>query len=226
MSLKALEKQSVPEQIFEMLKNEIVMGEYAVGDRIPSEAELSRQLNASRVSVRAALHKLSVLGLVDTRVGDGNYVKEFDFREYIDNVGELILEEKDLSDMAEYRLETEYICASFAMERATKEELEELYQLAAKVDESFQQKNFSDNLNFDLKFHYRLWKLSGNKIFGLSFQAFGARMYSGATFHLKKKHQMDQMLLAGQSHTQIVQAIIEKDTLLCRRLLEEHFCIT
>ena len=86
MALKALDKQSVPEQIFEMLKNEIIVGEYAVGDKIPSETELCKLLNASRVSVRTALHKLSVLGIIETRLGDGNYVKEFDFKEYIDNV--------------------------------------------------------------------------------------------------------------------------------------------
>ncbi|PNV63840.1 hypothetical protein C0033_00460 [Clostridium sp. chh4-2] len=226
MALKALDKQSVPEQIFEMLKNEIIVGEYAVGDKIPSETELCKLLNASRVSVRTALHKLSVLGIIETRLGDGNYVKEFDFKEYIDNVGELIIEEGDIADMAEYRRETEYICALLAMERAGEEELADLYRLAEQTDQTFQEKNLKDNITFDLKFHYKLCKLSGNKIFRLSYQAFGARMYSGAALHLRKKHQMEQDLLTGQSHTKIVQAIMDKDKELCRKLIEDHFLVS
>ena len=226
MALKALDKQSVPEQIFEMLKNEIIVGEYAVGDKIPSETELCKLLNASRVSVRTALHKLSVLGIIETRLGDGNYVKEFDFKEYIDNVGELIIEEGDIADMAEYRRETEYICALLAMERAGEEELADLYRLAEQTDLTFQEKNLKDNITFDLKFHYKLYKLSGNKIFRLSYQAFGARMYSGAALHLRKKHQMEQDLLTGQSHTKIVQAIMDKDKELCRKLIEDHFLVS
>lgn len=226
MALKALDKQSVPEQIFEMLKNEIIVGEYAVGDKIPSETELCKLLNASRVSVRTALHKLSVLGIIETRLGDGNYVKEFDFKEYIDNVGELIIEEGDIADMAEYRRETEYICALLAMERAGEEELADLYRLAEQTDLTFQEKNLKDNITFDLKFHYKLCKLSGNKIFRLSYQAFGARMYSGAALHLRKKHQMEQDLLTGQSHTKIVQAIMDKDKELCRKLIEDHFLVS
>ena len=226
MALKALDKQSVPEQIFEMLKNEIIVGEYAVGDKIPSETELCKLLNASRVSVRTALHKLSVLGIIETRLGDGNYVKEFDFKEYIDNVGELIIEEGDIADMAEYRRETEYICALLAMERAGEEELADLYRLAEQTDLTFQEKNLKDNITFDLKFHYKLCKLSGNKIFRLSYQAFGARMYSGAALHLRKKHQMEQDLLTGQSHTKIVQAIMDKDKELCRKLIVDHFLVS
>ena len=226
MALKALDKQSVPEQIFEMLKSEIIMGEYAVGDKIPSETELCKLLNTSRVSVRTALHKLSILGIIETRLGDGNYVKAFDFKEYIDNVGELIIEEGDIADMAEYRRETEYICALLAMERATEQELADLYQLAEQVDQTFQQKNLKDNIAFDMKFHYKLCKLSGNKIFRLSYQAFGARMYSSAALHLQKKHQMEQDLLIGQSHTKIVQAILDKDKILCRRLIDDHFYVS
>ena len=226
MALKALDKQSVPEQIFEMLKNEIIVGEYAVGDKIPSETELCKLLNTSRVSVRTALHKLSVLGIIETRLGDGNYVKAFDFQEYIDNVGELIIEESDIADMAEYRAETEYICAMLAMGRATEQELDSLYKLAKQVDQTFQQKDLKENIALDLKFHYTLCKLSGNKIFRLSYQAFGVRMYSGAAFHLRKKHQMEQELFTGQSHTRIVQAIIDKDQALCRQLIEEHFRVS
>ncbi|MEW4412827.1 GntR family transcriptional regulator [Clostridium sp. AN503] len=226
MALKALDKQSVPEQIFEMLKNEIIVGEYTVGDKLPSETELCRTLNASRVSVRTALHKLSVLGVIETRLGDGNYVKEFDFKEYIDNVGELIIEDSDVTDMAEYRTETEYICALLAMERASAEELKELYELGAHVDQTFQHKNLSENIASDLKFHYKLCRLSGNKIFRLGYQAFGARMYSGAALHLRRKHQMEQELFTGQSHTKIVQSIMDKDKVLCRQLIEEHFRVS
>lgn len=222
MALKALEKQSVPEQIFQMLKNEIIIGEYAVGDKIPSETELCKILNVSRASVRTALHKLTVLGIIETKLGDGNYVKNFDLKKYIDNIGELIINENDMKDMAEYRSEIEIICALFAMERATKEELQDLYTLAEKVDNTFLEKNLEENISADMKFHYRLCKLSKNKIFQLSYQAFCSRMYNSSAFHLANKHHMsnDKKI---QSHRLIVKSIIEKDINFCKKLLTEHF---
>lgn len=225
MGLESLQKTSVPDQVYNMLKQEIMVGEYPVGSKIPSETELCKILNVSRVSVRSAVQKLSILGLIETRVGDGNYVREFDFKEYIDNIGELIITDDDMRSMAEFRTVTELACAKMVMERATKEQFAVLLDLAEQVDQSFAEKNLKKNIALDLQFHYKIHKYSNNKIFKLSYQAFGSRMYQGSGYHLNKKHSMEEGLLNGQSHTRLVQSIMDKDIQLCEQLYKEHFVV-
>jgi DNA-binding FadR family transcriptional regulator len=48
------------------------------GDRLPGEHDLARAAGGSRVVVRRALHALEAVGLIESRVGSGWYVRAFD----------------------------------------------------------------------------------------------------------------------------------------------------
>ena len=61
-------------QIAESLIDQIVSGKLSPEERLPSERELSQQLNVSRMTLRAALHELESKGLIVRRSGDGTYV--------------------------------------------------------------------------------------------------------------------------------------------------------
>jgi len=52
------------------------MGEYSVGQRIPTEAELSSHFQTSRAVVRRAMRKLTNDGLLLRRQGSGSYVRQ------------------------------------------------------------------------------------------------------------------------------------------------------
>ncbi|MEC3541343.1 GntR family transcriptional regulator, partial [Bacillus thuringiensis] len=47
------------------------------GDRLPSERELSSRLNVGRSSVREALRALELVGLIETRRGEGTFIRNF-----------------------------------------------------------------------------------------------------------------------------------------------------
>lgn len=47
------------------------------GDRLPSERELSARLNVGRSSVREALRSLELVGLIETRRGEGTFIRNF-----------------------------------------------------------------------------------------------------------------------------------------------------
>jgi GntR family transcriptional regulator len=63
-------------QIAESLLEQIVSGELAPEQRLPSERELSKSLNVSRMTLRAALRELSNKGLLVRRPGDGTYISK------------------------------------------------------------------------------------------------------------------------------------------------------
>ncbi|MHB1700090.1 MAG: GntR family transcriptional regulator [Acidobacteriaceae bacterium] len=60
--------------IFDHLRAAISTGEHSPGDRLPSEAELGVQFNASRITVAKAMGELQQLGLVSRRAGAGTFV--------------------------------------------------------------------------------------------------------------------------------------------------------
>ena len=62
-------------RIFERLTREIASGKYKAGEKLPSEAALVRQFDASRITVGRAVRELKELGLVDRIAGSGTYVR-------------------------------------------------------------------------------------------------------------------------------------------------------
>jgi DNA-binding FadR family transcriptional regulator len=72
--LQTVEPQRLYRQIADQLRALIAKGEFAVGDRLPAERDLSKHLGVSRPSVREALIALEVEGWVEVRTGSGVYV--------------------------------------------------------------------------------------------------------------------------------------------------------
>jgi len=60
--------------IFESLKESILSGEYPQGGRLPSENDLVRRFEVSRMTIVKAIKELQALGLVARRAGSGTYV--------------------------------------------------------------------------------------------------------------------------------------------------------
>ncbi len=63
------------ESIAARLRNEILVGTYKAGERLPAERDLATRLGVNRGSVREALKKLEQMGLVVIRRGDGATVR-------------------------------------------------------------------------------------------------------------------------------------------------------
>lgn len=63
-------------RIQETLRLRIVGGEFQPGDRLPSETELARDYDTTRVTVRHALMRLAYDGLIERKSGRGTFVRD------------------------------------------------------------------------------------------------------------------------------------------------------
>jgi GntR family transcriptional regulator, arabinose operon transcriptional repressor len=63
-------------EILEKIQEDIALGKYKPGQRLPSETELVRRYGASRMTVFRAMHELQALGVVIRRVGSGTFVSQ------------------------------------------------------------------------------------------------------------------------------------------------------
>ena len=70
---KSLSKKSY-QYIVEQVEQRILSGELKFGDKLPPEREMGEIYNISRNSVREALRVLEVIGLVESRHGEGNFI--------------------------------------------------------------------------------------------------------------------------------------------------------
>lgn len=69
-------KVTVVEAIVEQIVRQIQAGKLKPGDRLPSERQLIEMLGVSRSSVREALQGLVMMGLVESRHGQGSFVSQ------------------------------------------------------------------------------------------------------------------------------------------------------
>lgn len=66
---------SISEYVLNQLIEEIQSGKYEVGNKLPTEAEMCEKMEVSRPSVREALSALRLAGVIETKKGDGTYIK-------------------------------------------------------------------------------------------------------------------------------------------------------
>ena len=161
MEIRPVRRNSVSEQIFEQLKEKIVSGELQPGEKLPSEHELCRLYNVSRTTIRQALANLSSLELIETRFGEGSFVKQSNIGDVMSSLLKTIRLGKDsILEVIEFRQIIEPSVAKLACKKATDSDVANLRSLYENMEQ------YRDNLpafsRYDQDFHLAMAKISGN----------------------------------------------------------------
>jgi GntR family transcriptional regulator of arabinose operon len=101
-------------QIYDALKQAMALGEYRAGQRLPTESELVKTFDTSRVTVNRALRELQLAGFIDRRVGSGSYVcasaaQDYTFGLLIPDLGRTEIFEPICRGMAEAQVGQEQV---------------------------------------------------------------------------------------------------------------------
>lgn len=70
------DRQRVDEQIAASISDAILDGAFPPGSTLPPERELAEQFSVNRTSLRQGLARLQQMGLIETRHGSGNVVRD------------------------------------------------------------------------------------------------------------------------------------------------------
>lgn len=163
MALKSIEKQRVTDSVYQQCLDAIRSGEWRPGQRIPSENELTAALGVSRVSVRTALQKLQTLGLVESRQGDGTFVRNPDDTQYArELLPAVVLGQPDLKSFLELRTILDSQMAALAAQRATPEQLRQMEENLAR--HSTLSSDRQGAAACDLEFHLLIARATGNPL--------------------------------------------------------------
>ncbi|MBI5581335.1 MAG: FCD domain-containing protein [Deltaproteobacteria bacterium] len=161
--LKPIKKESVRVQVFRQLRDQVLRRTWAPGSKIPSEHELSRTMGVSRVSIREGIQHLVSLGILETRHGEGTFVRELSGELYFNSLIPLIaLDETDIFHVLEYRRIIEKGTAALAAERATDHDLGEMEAVYDRMVRS--RDDVAEFARADLEFHLVVAKATGNSV--------------------------------------------------------------
>lgn len=163
MAIRKIARENISDQVYHQLQEEIVSGEWKAGDRIPSENELAEQFGVSRVTVRNGLLKLSALGLIETRFGDGSYVKAPDASAILQPlIPAALINDNGLEEILQFRRMIEGPMCKEACRCAKAEDVEHLSELYRSMQEcSHDLWQFAD---CDYRFHMEMAQIIGNSI--------------------------------------------------------------
>jgi GntR family transcriptional repressor for pyruvate dehydrogenase complex len=216
--IKKILRNGVPDQVYSQLKENVAQGVWQPGDKIPSENQLVSLFGVSRASIRMAIQRMITLGLLESRVGDGTYVKAFTPGVYINELVPLVLKPEDQLEIMEFRRALEAGALRLAAERATDEDLIELESIHARARKAFKALDLETYFKEDLQFHMQIFKMSKNSIFVTTVETLGdvlfPHFYSVARdFFQTSEVPSDE----ADMHTAIVEALKKRDAAACVR---------
>lgn len=161
--LKPVKKKTLPEEIIEQFKQQIVSGNWKPGDKLPPERELSETLGVSRTSVREALSAFAAMGLIEVRVGEGTCLASDIAPLYKGELSSKFLVKRgSLLEVVEARKIVETQLACLAAGRATKEDLDKMEKILDNMGKRIASQ--SSFMEYDVAFHFAIACAARNTI--------------------------------------------------------------
>ena len=127
-------REPLATDIVRQLLDHLLEGRLGAGDKLPSERSLAGTMRVGRSVVREALRTLTLLGLIEVRQGDGNYIKstESDVLPTVIEWG-LLLGARQTEDLVEARCHLEVLVAGLAAERRNEDNLHDLQRAISRM---------------------------------------------------------------------------------------------
>ena len=212
--MEKIEKVSLVEQAYSIIKEEILSNDFAEGKKIPSENQLCKMLNVSRVVIREALSRLRSEKIIVTYHGKGSYrANPNNFMDYGKDKDGLDFEK--FKQIMDFRAGIENTAIKLAVQCADDNQLHIIKTYAEKMvnpDEDFDQ--------IDYTFHHLIVKASGNFLLQNAFESCEDLIKSA----LKTMNSIkDAKEYAVNFHVQIADALIKRDSDKAISLMENNW---
>ena len=155
--MRAVGRRSSVEEVIGQLNEQLLSGAWRAGERIPTEQELSAELEVSRPVVREAVRALVHLGVLESRQGAGTYV--ISTADPVPMLRQVRL--ADIRDVFEVQLGYDVQAARLAALRRGDEDLAELAELLEQRDAAEQPEEYGRS---DAEFHLAVVRAAGNPL--------------------------------------------------------------
>ena len=226
MTFEKIEVKNKSSFVTEQILDAIREGEYGDGDKLPPERKIAEQMGVSRPSVREALSALSVTGVIESRSGDGTYVKDPDNLASLEAKALSVLErDEDPYAIAEARRVVEGGLMPIVVERATQEDLSALEGKYREMCEMADRQDYDNFFLADRNFHLILAKITDNSFLMRTLRSLVNVMKEQLWQEIKRQYYLRENSIFDtcENHKKIIGAIKDRDVEQAIRAMRYHF---
>ncbi len=212
------------EEVVDGIKRMILEGRLRPGDRLPIEKDLAEALGVSRGPLREGVSALSILGILNTRQGDGTYVTNLDVTRLLAPMGFVVDIQGDGTTVHTHAVRRVLECEAARL-AATKITDEALGEAAELLDEAAQVVGRSPQdhqrvIEIDIAFHRIIAAHSDNPVLAGMIEAFAGRTVRGRLW--RSLHEEGVDLRTHEEHVAILKALRAHDPEAARIRMANH----
>ena len=221
VSQAEMPKDKAYEKVVQYVKDKIINNELQIGDKLPTERELSEKLELSRNSVREALRTMDNMGLIACRQGSGNYLTG----ELQGTVMETFcmmfrLNQISDKDISQLRRAIDLQAMHLAVKNFRESDLPEAAELLRKLQQS--EETGAEFL--DKEVHMLISKYSQNKLIEIINESL-SKIYDNFIIKARKAVIENDREILSTSHMQMVQSLMENDLEKGIKAINQHYDI-
>lgn len=198
------DKYSLRGRVFNKIREDILSGKYKEHEEL-KEVAIGEELGVSRTPVREAFRQLELEGLIQIVPNKGAYVTG--------------ITAKDVQDIYMIRSLLEGLCARWATDNITEEQLEELEENVYLTDFHAEKGHMDQIAELDNRFHHILYEACNSKQLEkllVDFHEYVLRVRK------KTLSNGGRGKVSNDEHRQIMEAIKQKDKTRAEMLANEH----
>ena len=199
-----MDKYSLRGQVFQEIREDILKGKFKENEEL-REATLGKELGVSRTPVREALRQLELEGLVHIIPNKGAYVTG--------------ITEKDVHDIYMTRSMLEGLCARWAAEHISEEQIQEMEEVLLLTEYHLDRGNAEQLAELDGKFHEVLYDASQSRILRHILSDFHTYVQVARKRSVKKEDRAKKSL---EEHREILNALRTGDADRAEELAHIH----
>lgn len=216
-----IENKKISQMVIEQIQGMIMRGELKNGDKLPPERELTQTLNIGRPALREALKALEVMGVIESRHGQGNFV--------VNNTENSVFKPLSLSfklsnGNIEEILELRRLIEDYTVKQAAilsdekeTEKLREIHNAMINAETT------EEKSQFDKQFHYEIARISKNILINSLFEStsylFDSFINKTVRMSFFGEDSIDKIY---EEHLNIIKAIEKHDDKEAAKMMQIH----
>ena len=204
-------------QILEVIRSK----QFVSGDRLPSVRQLADQFSVAAPTLREALRRLEVTGIIEIRHGSGIYVVEPTGRMVLTNPYAGALDQRSIIDLLNARRVIEPPVAALAAAHATEDQLGDLAAILSQAERLLAAVKIDDVAlsELNMKFHSGIAASGGNTVLLHLIESL-------ANVHFKEQLVVmdlyDDRSEDHRHHASILEALTARDAENAQRRMDRH----
>jgi GntR family transcriptional regulator, transcriptional repressor for pyruvate dehydrogenase complex len=221
---RKIEHTRVAQAVVDQFEQMILHGTLRDGEKLPSERELSEQLEVSRQTLREAFKTLEMHGLIEAKQGGGTYVADIVGSAVSKPlIGLFARHEEAYIDYMEFRVLLESKAAGLAAERATEYDRQIIRSKFDAMAASHDEDDPNVEAELDADFHHSIAEATHNPMMIFSLRSIFELIRQGVFYNryvvYLESGGKDRLL---EQHRTICDAIVAGDVSAAEKAMSDH----